>query len=101
MMKIRSTEKEQAFCQSRVGTLLYLTKHSRPDINNAVQELSKSMDGSFKLQLRELRRVAKFVLDTKDLELHIVPTMCDGIWHLEALSDSDFANDKDTRINIY
>ena len=59
------------------------------------------MDGASKLQLRVLRRVAKFVLDTKDLGLHIVPTMNDGIWHFEALSDSDFANDKETRISVY
>ena len=58
------TEKEQALYRSGVGTLLYLTKHSRPDISNAVRELPKSMDGASKLQLRELRRVAKFVLDT-------------------------------------
>ena len=44
------------------------------------------MDGESKLLLRELRRVAEFVLDTQDLGLHIVPTMCDGIGHLEALS---------------
>ena len=59
------------------------------------------MDGASKLQLRELRRVARFVLDTKDLGLHIVPTMNDGIWWLEALSDSDCANDKETRISVY
>ena len=80
--------------------MLYLTKQSRWDITNEVRELSKSMDGASKLQLRELRRVAKFVLDTKDLGLCIVPTMSDGIWHLEALSDSDFANDK-KRMSIY
>ena len=27
--------------------------------------------------------------------------MSDGIWWLEALSDSDFANDKETRISVY
>ena len=30
-----------------------------------------------------------------------MPTMSDGILCLEALSDSDFANDKETRISIY
>ena len=30
--------------RSGVGTLLYLTKHSRPDISNPVRELSKTMD---------------------------------------------------------
>ena len=45
------TEKEKAFSHSGIGTLLYLTKHSRPDITNVVRELSKSMDGGSKLQL--------------------------------------------------
>ena len=30
--------------RSRVGTLLLLTKHNRPDIRNPVRELSKTMD---------------------------------------------------------
>ena len=39
-------EKTQFMYRSGVGTLLYLTKHSRPDITNPVRELSKSMDGA-------------------------------------------------------
>ena len=31
----------------------------------------------------------------------MVPICNDGIWKLEALSDSDFANDKDTRYSVY
>ena len=31
----------------------------------------------------------------------MVPTFKDDIWKLEALSDSDFANDKDTRYSVY
>ena len=47
-------------------------------------------------------RVIKFVLDTKELGLKMVPTLHEGIWHLvEAFSDSDFANDKETRISVY
>ena len=80
-----------------MGTLWYLTKHSRLDITNAVRELSKSMDRVSRLQLQELKRFAKFVLDMKDLGLCIVPNINDGIWCLvlEALSNSDFANDKE------
>ena len=85
--------------QSGVGTLLYLTKHSRPDLANAVRELSKNMDGASKLQFRVIW-VIKFVLDTKDLGLKMVPTLHEGIWHLEAFSNSDFANDKETRISV-
>ena len=76
-------------------TLLYLTKNSKPDITNAVRELPKSMDGASKLS------IAKLVLDTKALGLHIVPTMSDGIWPLETFSDSDFANEKETRISVW
>ena len=36
-------EKTQSMYRSGVGTLLYLTKHSRPDITNPVRELSKSI----------------------------------------------------------
>ena len=62
-------EDQQQEYQTGVGNLLYLTKHSKPDIANAVQELSKSMDGASKLQFREMLRVIKLVLDTKDLSL--------------------------------
>ena len=31
----------------------------------------------------------------------MVPTFKDDIWKLEALSDSDFANDKNTRYSVY
>ena len=38
-------EKPQSMYRSGVGTtLLYLTKHSRPDITNPVRELFKSME---------------------------------------------------------
>ena len=78
-----------------------MTKHPRLDIANAVHKLSKNMDGASKLQFRDILRVIKFVLDTKDLGLKVVPTLHDGIWLLEVFSDSDFANDKETRISVY
>ena len=49
-------------------------------------------------QVTEMYRVINFVLEMKTLGLKMVPIFNDGIWKLEALSDSDFANDKDTRI---
>ena len=95
-------EKTQSMYRSGVGTLLFLTKHSRPDITNPVRELSKSMDGASVAQVTEMYRVINFfVLETKTLGLRMVPTFKDGVWKLEALSDSDFANDKDTIYSVY
>ena len=94
-------EKTQSMYRSGVGTLLYLTKHSRPDITNPVRELSKSTDGASMAQVTEMYRVIDFVLEMKTLGLRMVPIFNDGVWKLEALSDSDFANDKDTRYSGY
>ena len=71
-----------------------MTKHSRPNIANAVCELSKNMDGASKLQFREMLQVI-------NISLKIVLTLQNSIWKLEAFSDSDFANDKETRISVY
>ena len=87
--------------RSGVGTLLYLTKHRRPDITNPVRELSKSMDGASMAQVTEMYRVINFVLEMKTLGLMMAPIFKDVIWKLEGLSDSDFANDKDTRYSVY
>jgi hypothetical protein len=56
--------KDQELYRSGVGMLLYLIKHSRPDIVNVVCELSKVMDAATPAAMKELKRVIKFVLDT-------------------------------------
>jgi hypothetical protein len=53
--------------------LLYLVKHSRPDIANAVRELSKVADGATKDHWNKLLRTIKFKLDTKYLALKMNP----------------------------
>ena len=94
-------EKTQSMYRSGVGTLLYLTKHSRPDITNPLRELSRSMDGASMAQVTEMYRVINFVLEMKTFGFRMVPIFNDGIWKLEALSDSDFADDKDARYSVY
>ena len=93
--------KTQSMYRSGVGTLLYLTNHSRPDITNPVRELSKSMDGASMAYVTEMCRVIYFVIEMKTSGLRIIPIFKDGIWKSEALSDSEFANDKDTRYSVY
>ena len=94
-------ENTQSTYRSGVGTLLCLTKHSRPDITNPVRELSKSMDGASMAHVTEMYREINSVLETKRLGLRMVPIFKDGNWKFKALSDSDFANDKDTRYCVY
>jgi hypothetical protein len=93
---------DQALYRSGVGMLLYLVKHSRPDIANVVRELSKVMDGATPAALKEMKRVMKFVLDTRNFGLKIEPKAHnDGDdWVMVAYTDSDYAGDKDNRISV-
>ena len=87
--------------RSGVGTLVYLTKHSRPDISNPVRELSKTMDAPAPAHLKEMYKLIRFVLSTKDYGLKFKLIKSIRKWVLKALSDSDFASDKETRISIF
>ena len=51
------SEMDQHLYRSGVGTLLYLIKHSRPDICNGVRELSKVMDRGNSAHFEEMLRV--------------------------------------------
>ena len=87
-------------CRSGVGTLLYLTKHSRPNISNPVRELSKTMDAPAPVHLKEMYKVIRHVLSTKGYGLKFELRKDMIKWALKALSDSDFASDKETRISV-
>jgi hypothetical protein len=95
------SEDDQKLYRSGVGSLLYMVKHSRPDIANVVRELAKCMDGATPAAFKELKRVIKFVLDTKDYGLKIQPKVVDGDkWDLVVYSDSDWAGDKEDRRSV-
>ena len=87
--------------RSVVGTLLYLTKHSRPDICNPVRELSKTMDAPAPVHLKEMYKVIRHVLSTKGYGLKFELRKDIIKWALKALSDNDFASDKETRICVF
>ena len=87
--------------RSGVGTLLYLTKHSRPDICNPVKELSKTMDAPAPVHLEEMYKVIRHVLCTKGYGLKFELRKGMIKWALKALRDSDFASDKETRISVF
>ena len=73
-------EKTQSMYRSGVGTLLYLTKHSRPDITNPVGNYPRVwMVHASMAQVTEMYRVINFVLETKTLGLRMVPIFNDGV----------------------
>jgi hypothetical protein len=88
--------------RSGVGMLLYLVKHSRPDTVNAVRELTKCMNKGTAVSHKEMLRVVKFVLHTKDLGLKSHPNInYEALWWESLLlSDSDHARDKLSRLSI-
>ena len=45
---------DQKLFQSGIRILFYLVKHSRPDISNAVRELSQVLDGANKAAFLEM-----------------------------------------------
>jgi hypothetical protein len=88
--------------RSRVGMLLYLVKHSRPDIANATRELSKLMDKPTPAAIKELHRTIKYVINTSMYGLKMHPKKLDenGLFELILFSDSDWAGDKETRKSV-
>jgi Reverse transcriptase (RNA-dependent DNA polymerase)/gag-polypeptide of LTR copia-type len=95
---------EQKLYRSAVGSMLYLSSHSRPDISNVVRELAKCMDGATYAAFKEMKRVLRFLMDTKDFGLKIHPTIPQGVkdfkWNLKIFSDSDWAGDKENRHSV-
>jgi hypothetical protein len=93
---------DQTRFRSGVGMLLYLVKHSRLDIANAVRDLSKVADGANQAHWKALMRAIKYVLITKNLALKIKPNVEENTpFYLEGISDSDYSGDPDTRASVY
>lgn len=93
-------EAEQQDFRSGVGSLLYLLKHSRPDLSNSVRELTKVMDQANKAHEKMLHRVIRFVEQTKNRCLMLYPIKEKLTWDLKGYCDSDFAGDSDTRKSV-
>jgi hypothetical protein len=92
----------QSRYRTGVGMLMYLIKHSRPDIMNACRELTKVLGNCTVAAYKEMLRCAKFVCDTKTKGLKVSPTIenKDGPWKLEVFSDSDWAGNPDDRKSV-
>jgi hypothetical protein len=92
-------EERHALYRTGTGMLLYCIKHSRPDISNAVRELSKCLSRPNGAAYKEMLRIIKYVYDTPELGLRMEPEIKDE-WEVKVFSDSDWAGDKDTRKSV-
>ena len=61
--------KTQKLFRGGIGMLLYLVKHSHPDLLNCTRKISKAMDGARTIQWNELLHVIKYAIDTKETGL--------------------------------
>jgi hypothetical protein len=97
-------EKQTKF-RSGVGKLLHLSKWSRPDIANAVRELSRCCGVAKKAHFKALFRVMKYCYDTKEKGWIIKPNRrWDGKkglkFEVKGWSDSNYAACVETRKSV-
>jgi len=86
--------------RSGVGSLIYLVKHTRPNLSNSVRELAKVLDSATEAHLKFLVRAIKYTLDTKKYALQMKPsTNTTEEWKLEAYCDSDYSGDRDNQLS--
>ena len=86
----------QSRYRTGVGMLLYLIKHSRPELLNPVHELLKCLSGPTEAAWKEMLRVIKYVLSTPGKGLHVEPLKMKE-WLIVVFTDSDWAGNKDTQ----
>jgi hypothetical protein len=96
------SNEEQSTYRSVVGSLLHLVEQSRPDIANSVRELAKCRDGASHAAFKEMKRLLKFVIDTKSygLKMHPFKDRAKQKSVISAYSDSNCAGDKATRKSV-
>ena len=90
----------QSRYRSGVGMLLFLVKHSRPDISNAVRELSKCMGKANEEAYREMLRVLKYVIETSNYGLRLNAREDKREVTIETFVDAEWAGDEETRLSV-
>ena len=91
---------QQKLYRSGVGILLYLVKHTRPDLANPVRELSKAMDRATEGHWKELLRVITYTMSTQNKGLLLKPTKTLHKLNLHILVDAEFGGDVENRKKI-
>ena len=109
LMKARANEavdtKTQSVYRSGVGKLIHMMKWSRPDVLNAVRDLTRHMSVATLCHLKAMKRVMVYLTATPERGLTLKPNVqWDGSKEFEftitGFSDSDFAKDPTARKSV-
>ena len=93
--------KDQRDYQSVKGILLYLVKHSYPNLVSTTREMSKVNDSANPVAYKKLLCVIKYVTDTKNIGLKIEPMWnSKKPWEIVCFSASDYAGDLVSRQSV-
>lgn len=83
--------------------LLYLVKHTRADVADAVCKLSKMLNFTTLAAMKEMHCIIKYVLDRKQFGLKFKPDEDEigkNTFSIFIFCKSNFAGNKETRISI-
>ena len=64
----RLDELEHHTYRSGLGSLLYLLKHSKPDLSNPIRELSRCMASLIPDNRQEMHRIIQWVINKKNMD---------------------------------
>ena len=92
-------KQDQFEYRSGVGSLLYLLKHSRPELSNPIRELSRCMDRPSEENRKEMYRVIKWVIDHPFVGWRCDPRVekkknGEVIWSLSGICDATWGSSK-------
>ena len=88
---------DRSLYQSAVGSLLYLSTSTRPDIAFAVSNVAKFYANPTQRHWTGVKRILRYLKGTSDLGLHYTSSDVDD---LVGYSDSDWAGDLDDRKSV-
>jgi hypothetical protein len=99
------SDKLQSKYRSGVGKLLHMMKWTRPEILNAVRELSRFMAHASLAHLKEMHRTMKYCVGTLNRGLLLKPTMKwdkdpNFAFEITGRLDSDFAKDPERHQSV-
>ena len=83
--------------QSKIGSLLYLSRYTRPDISYATTFLARFQQSPDTKHMEAVDRIMCYLNQTKSKKLRIEPTHKSGTpWELEVMADADYADNSNS-----